>query len=151
MVRRTTRPGEQLEDHDYRVLADFRRAIRNFLAFSAEGAADRGLTSQQHQALLAIRAHPGPEAMSIGELSVQLSIKNHSAIGLVSRLTAGGFVRRARSDVDRRRVLLRLTKAGAAVLEEISVRNLGELGRASVILEQLLQTTRDLAAGREGR
>src|SRR5206468_1967639 len=69
---------------DYRSLGEFRRAIREFLAFSEESARGHGVTAQQHQALLAIKAHDGVEPMSIGELAESLMIKNHSAVGLVS-------------------------------------------------------------------
>lgn len=141
----STNRSRRLGDQDYRALANFRRAIRGFLVFSAEGAAERGLSSQQHQALLAIRAHVGDEAMSIGELAADLGIKNHSAIGLVERLADGGYAKRSPSALDRRRVLVTLTPAGQTVLEEISLRNLAQFGEASTILGQLLQTTKMLA------
>lgn len=135
---------EELDDFDYRALADFRRAIREFLQFSAEGALSHGLTSQQHQALLAIKAHEGAEAISIGELAETLLIKNHSAIGLVMRLESRGFAARRESSRDRRRALVELTPTGAQALEAISVRNLGQLKRASRILEGVLRATRKL-------
>lgn len=144
---RDRRKHRRLTDADYTALANFRRAIREFLAFSAEGAADRGLTSQQHQALLAIRAHAGPEPISIGELADELAIKNHSAIGLVARLADGGYARRSPSLVDRRRVLVTLTQAGETVLEEISQRNLAQLGEAADIIERLFETTRTMGEG----
>src|ERR1700758_132311 len=96
----------QLEAADYQSLGEFRRAIRDFLAFSEESAREQGVTAQQHQALLAIRAHIGPEAMSIGELADCLLIKNHSAVGLVARLVERSLVKRHASENDRRRVLL---------------------------------------------
>src|SRR5438067_7925486 len=73
----------ELRDPDYKALGDFRRALREFLAFSDDAAREHGLTSQQHQALLAIRSHTGPEPMSVGELAQCLMIRNHSAVGLV--------------------------------------------------------------------
>lgn len=135
-----------LEDADYQALGDFRRAIREFLAFSAEGALALGLTSQQHQALLAIKTHQGEEAMSVGELADCLLIKNHSAIGLITRLVDRGFARRLESQLDRRRALTELTPAGTQALQAISVRNLGQLKSATRTLEGLLRTTRKLSA-----
>jgi DNA-binding MarR family transcriptional regulator len=135
-----------MSEGDYKALGDFRRAMRTFLAFSAEGARDHGLTSQQHQALLAVRTHTGPEAMTIGELADCLLIKNHSAIGLVARLVERGLVDRTTSQNDRRRVLVGLTPAGAEVLEIISVRNLAQLNRAAEILAGILKTTRKMKA-----
>ena len=138
--------GMRLSDEDYRALGEFRHAMRAFLAFSAEGSRAQGVTSQQHQALLAIRSHQGEEALAIGELADSLLIKNHSAIGLVSRLVERGLVTRMESGRDRRRVLVNLTPAGAEALEIISIRNLGQLSRTSEILGGILETTRKLAA-----
>jgi hypothetical protein len=56
-----------LADEDYTALADFRHALRQFLAFSEQAATTCGLTPQQHQALLAIAGRatvPSPWAMS---------------------------------------------------------------------------------------
>ncbi|WP_245620174.1 MarR family winged helix-turn-helix transcriptional regulator [Phenylobacterium immobile] len=108
------------------------------------------LTSQQHQAMLAIRAHDGEEAISVGELADCLLIKNHSAIGLVTRLVDRGFAHRLESAIDRRRALVALTPAGSQVLHDISVRNLAQLKSATRILEGVLRTTRKLSARGSG-
>jgi DNA-binding MarR family transcriptional regulator len=134
-----------LSDEEYRALGDFRLAMRQFLAFSAHGAETHGLTSQQHQALLAIRVHDGDEAITIGELAERLLIKNHSALGLVARLVEGGYALRTASPLDRRRVLVILTPRGSAALEDISRRNLGELGRNSDSLKRLLEALKRLS------
>jgi DNA-binding MarR family transcriptional regulator len=133
-----------LGDAHYRALGELRRAIRAFLAFSDEGARGHGLTSQQHQALLAIRAHAGPRPMSVGELADSLLIKSHSAVGLVTRLEERDLVARATSAEDRRRALLELRPHGAELLEAISVRNLRQLGEVAEILEDLTRTVRRL-------
>lgn len=118
--------------------------MREFLSFSEKGAQEYGLTSQQHQALLAIRSHQGPEAISIGELAESLLIKHHSAVGLIDRLLDRGLVRRRPSQEDRRRVLLELEPEGAEALEAISVRNLRQLGQTAEILARILQTVEAL-------
>lgn len=135
-----------LSDSDYQALGQFRRAIREFLAFSQEGALEHGLTSQQHQALLAIRTHHGVEPMTIGELAECLMIKSHSAVGLVARLEERDLVVRRASDEDRRRALLELRPRGAEVLEAISLRNLGKIGHAADILDEIVRTVRELKA-----
>jgi DNA-binding MarR family transcriptional regulator len=127
---------------DYRALGQFRRAMREFLAFSEDGASAFGITSQQHQALLAIRAHPGDEPMSIGELAACLMIKNHSAIGLVARLMERDLVSRHTSEDDRRRIDLELRPLGVEILEAISVRNLRQLNETAEILAGILSTVR---------
>ena len=137
-----------LTDVDYGALGEFRRAIREFLAVSEDGAQDHGLTSQQHQALLAIRAHVGPAPMTVGELAESLMIKSHSAVGLVTRLEERDLVLRRASEEDRRKALLELRPHGAEVLEAISLRNLRQIGRAAESLEDVVQTVRRL--GRKG-
>lgn len=125
---------------DYQALGAFRQSLRNFLAFSEAGARALNLTPQQHQALLAIKAHVGGEAITIGELAKALIIKNHSAVGLVERLAARELVIRQASTDDRRRVLLALTPLGEQKLATISRNNFGELNRASPIFAELLTT-----------
>lgn len=138
------RKGSRLGEMDYRALGAFRQALRKFLAFSEAGARVRGLTAQQHQAILAIRAWAGPEAMSIGELADSLMIKNHSAVGLVARLQERDLVLREPSAEDRRRVLLRLTPHGEGVLEDISRANLAELRGEVAAFGDLLEALQRL-------
>ena len=140
------RRARRLTSADYQALGAFRQALRKFLAFSEAGARALDLTPQQHQALLAIRAHTGVGPMSIGQLADCLLIKNHSAVGLVARLVERDLVVRESSPEDRRRVILRLTPAAEGKLETISRSNLGELNRASDIFRELLGTLRQLDA-----
>lgn len=130
---------------DYQALGEFRRAIRQFLAFSEEGARAHGLTSQQHQALLAIKAHRGPDPISIGDLAECLLIKNHSAVELVARLVERDLVSRADDAADRRRVVLALRPRGADILETISRRNLGRLRQGADILAEIIEAARRAA------
>lgn len=112
---------------DYEALASFRYAVRRYLAFAEAGARSVGLTSQQHQALLAIKAHPVSKPMSIGDLAAQLLIKHHSTVELIGRLEKAGYTQRSMDDDDRRKVLVSLTDHGEAVLAALSANNLNEL------------------------
>lgn len=112
---------------DYEALAAFRHAVRRYLAFAEAGARSVGLTSQQHQALLAVKAQAATKAMSIGDLAAELLIKHHSAVELVGRLEKAGFTQRSADVEDRRRVLVSLTEIGEAVLAALSANNLQEL------------------------
>jgi DNA-binding MarR family transcriptional regulator len=132
-------PGQPLTADDYQALGEFRQAIRQFLAFSEEGARAHGLTSQQHQALLAIKAHRGPDPISIGDLAQRLLIKNHSAVELVARLIERDLVSRRDDEADRRRVVLDLRPRGADILEIISRRNLGQLRQGADILAEIIE------------
>ena len=139
---RARRARDQLSLADYQALGAFRLALRKFAAFSDASAHEEGLTSQHHQALLAVRAHSGPEPMTIGELAECLMIKNHSAVELVGRLVAAGLITRSPSEEDRRRIVLRLTPEAEARLEAISRRNLRELSSSAPVLRDLLKTVR---------
>lgn len=142
---------DDLHDAEYKAIGDFRRALREFLAFSDAAAREHGLTSQQHQALLAIRSHSGPKSMSIGDLADCLLIRNHSAIELVGRLVERDFVARTVSQEDRRKVLLTLLPAGLEALKQISLLNRGEYRRAAEFLSDVLRRVRALAPDGEGR
>ena len=85
------RPDRQ----EYRTLSEFRYLIRRFLEFSQIAAAAAGLTSRQHQALLAIKGFPRDGEPTVGELAERLRIRHHSMVELVDRLGAAGLVRRA--------------------------------------------------------
>ncbi len=119
--------GRGLTGSDYEALAAFRHAMRRYLAFAEEGARSVGLTSQQHQALLAIKAQTLSRPISIGELAAQLLLRHHSAVELVGRLERAGFVERGVDAEDRRRVLVSLTAKAETVLAALSARNLREL------------------------
>jgi DNA-binding MarR family transcriptional regulator len=119
------RPDRQ----DYRTLSDFRYLIRSFLEFSQIAASAAGLTSRQHQSLLAIKGFPRDGEPTVGELAERLRIRHHSMVELVDRLEAAGLVRRRHDPADRRRVLVGLTDAAEARLADLSATHLDELRR----------------------
>jgi DNA-binding MarR family transcriptional regulator len=129
---------------DYEALAAFRHAVRRYLAFAETGARSVGLTSQQHQALLAIKAHTLTRPMSVGDLAGELLLKHHSAVELLGRLEKAGFARRTVDVEDRRRVLISLTPAGEAVLAALSSNNLRELRLIAPAFSGLLQQLDEL-------
>jgi DNA-binding MarR family transcriptional regulator len=126
-----------LTDADYAVLADFRRTLRRFLAFSEARAAEIGLTPQQHQALLVIRAAPRGQA-AIGHIAEWLMLKPHSASGLVDRLEALGLLERQVSPHDRRRAHVVLTPEADTLLARLSLTHREELRRLRPMLAELL-------------
>jgi DNA-binding MarR family transcriptional regulator len=127
-----------LTDDDYRLLADFRRALRRFLAFSEGRAAQVGLTPQQHQALLAIRAAE-PGKATVGYLAEWLMLKPHSATGLIDRLEAVGLIERRVSPEDRRQAQVVLTAKADALLAQLSLTHREELRRLRPMLADLLR------------
>ncbi|HUI99302.1 MAG TPA: MarR family transcriptional regulator [Usitatibacter sp.] len=118
-----------LSTSEYAMLASFRYKLRQFLSFSEEAAETVGLTQQQYQALLVVRAHQGPGLITITELAGQMLIKHHSAVGMVNRLEELGMVRREPASDDRRKVGIRLTAGGERVFERLASIHRGELRR----------------------
>jgi DNA-binding MarR family transcriptional regulator len=112
---------------DYQALAEFRYQIRRFLHFSEQVVKQAGLERGQYQLLLAIKGMPAGVRPRISELANRMQIRHHSAVELVNRLEAGGFVHRTRAQDDRREVLLALTPKGEKVLGELAVHHHDEL------------------------
>jgi DNA-binding MarR family transcriptional regulator len=128
----------RLDQQDYWRLAEFRYLLRGFLAFSETAAADAGLTPRQHQALLAIKGASRDAVPTIGYLAERLRIQHHSAVELVDRLVDAGLLARAHDVHDRRRVVLKLTRAAEARLGRLSASHLDELNRIRPALLELL-------------
>jgi DNA-binding MarR family transcriptional regulator len=122
-----TQGKDVLTSADYETLASFRYGVRRYLAYAEANARGAGLTSQQHQALLAIKVHTATKPMSIRDLAAELLIKHHSTVELVGRLEKAGLTQRSTDPEDRRKVLVELTPEGRRTLAKLSVGNLREL------------------------
>lgn len=120
----------EIQDKDYRALAEFRYQIRRFLRFSEQAARDAGLEPQQHQLLLAIKGLPEDTRATIGEMAERLQVQHHSTVELVDRMVKRGYVQRKRGPEDRREVLLQLTAKGERTLRELSAHHQEELRTA---------------------
>lgn len=119
MPKRKSNPPK-LRTADYTKLASFRYALRRFLHFSELTTAKVGLTSQQYQAMLAVRSWDERGPVSISDLANELLIRHNSAVGLVDRLVAQGLMVRERIPEDRRKVRLLLTAKGERVLGQLA-------------------------------
>lgn len=128
---------------DIEGLARFRFALRRFLAFSEAASRSAGITNQQYQAMLAIKAHPG-EAMAIKDLAEQMLVVPNGAVQLVDRLENQKLVQRSEAPADRRSVLVRLTAAGDALLLRLAAEHMVELARRKPLLAESLRHLRDL-------
>lgn len=135
--------GPGLDKAGYETLAEFRYALRRFQRFSESAAAAIGLSPRQHQALLAVKGFPGRDEITIGELAERLQVRHHSAVGLVDRLVAQGYLRRISGAEDRRQVFLGLTEQGSALLERLSAAHRDELRRIGPTLRTLLERLAD--------
>jgi DNA-binding MarR family transcriptional regulator len=127
----------KLDDSAYEGLAGFRQAMRRFLAFSETKLKTAGITSQQYQAMLVIRVHPGRIAM-IGDLAREMLLRPNGAVQLVDRLVDAGLVERRQSSTDRRSVLVALTIKGANLLQTLAADHLqGMLQQEKLLAESL--------------
>lgn len=128
MAQRVSAQPLPLTRLELRALARFRFELRRFLHFSERAAHQAGLEPQQHQLLLALGGLPDADRPpTIGNVAEWLQIQHHSAVELVDRAVARGLVRREHDARDGRRVLVRLTPAGEAVLDALSVEHHEEL------------------------
>jgi len=116
---------------DYQALAEFRYQIRTFLHFSEQAVQAAGLERGQYQLMLAIKGLPEGVRPRIREVATRMRIQHHSAVELINRLEAGGYVHRERAQDDRREVLLGLTPKGERVLEELASHHHEELQNAA--------------------
>jgi DNA-binding MarR family transcriptional regulator len=128
----------RLNQSHYEMLAALRYGLLEFLQFSRAAAERAGLTPQQHQALLAIKGCPERDYLLIGELAERLHLKHHSVVELVDRLVERSLVKRAASAADRRRVEVRLSAKGEAIIRKLSAVHLAELREHGPELHRLL-------------
>ena len=126
-----------LHDRDYKTLAAVRAELRGFAHFTESVTGNSGLTPQQHQILLALRAADNRE-LTIGQLAETMFLKPHSVSGMADRLAAQGFVERVRSQEDRRSIGLRLTPKALQALASMGQAHKDELRRIRPLLISLL-------------
>jgi len=113
----------------FRLVADWRATLRDFMAASKDILKRHEVTSMQYQTLLAIRVSDEPEGLSMNGLAAYLGVRHNSAVGLINRLEAHGLVTRTRSQRDRRVAHLRLTEEGETVLAALAEAHSHELSR----------------------
>lgn len=95
------------------VLRDVRRIVRALSLASRDLARTHDLTVAQ---LLCLRVLKNGGRLSAGTLASALSLSPQTVTGLLDRLHARGLISRARSETDRRQVLISLSDAGAKLL-----------------------------------
>ena len=123
-----TNPSDRpLTDRDYQALARFRSGLRRFLQFSEAAARTEGITPAQHQLLLAVRGHPGPEPPSVSELADALQRCRHSIVELIDRARDHGLLSSDTDPTDARRRLITPTPRGHEVIEHLSAVHRREL------------------------
>jgi DNA-binding MarR family transcriptional regulator len=134
----------ELSDPHYHSLAAFRYGLRKFLRFSKDYlTAQGGLTPEQYEALLALKAFSPPEGLVISEVSERLQVKHHTAVSLIDKLVKRRLVTRKRGTADRRKVHVRLTPSGVAVVSRVAGEHRAVLRRLMPELVTALQGLED--------
>jgi DNA-binding MarR family transcriptional regulator len=107
----------------FKGLAGFRHGLRRFLAASERISREGGVTPQQYQALLAIKAAQCSLAMK--DLAEELLVSHHAAVQLMDRLETAGLAKRSHSTArDRRLVFVALTLEGDQLITALAERHL---------------------------
>jgi DNA-binding MarR family transcriptional regulator len=127
----------ELTQADFEHLLRLRTGLRRFLRWSEEQARAAGLTSAQHQLLLAVRGHPGETAPTVGEIADYLVLRHHSAGELIDRAEAAGLVVRTPDPLNGTQVRVSLTEAGRAKLNRLAETHLAELAHLAPTMRAL--------------
>lgn len=128
----------------YEGLAGFRLAMRHFFAYSETTVTAAGITSQQYQALLAIKVAPQGE-VTIKDLARQMLLQPNGAVQLVDRMVVAGLVKRTKATMDKRSVFVGLTPEGRSLLEELALGHVREMLLHEPLLAESLARLRRLA------
>jgi DNA-binding MarR family transcriptional regulator len=136
-ISATSAAAPPLAEGDYRLLAEFRSALREFLHFSEAAAEAAGVSPQQHQVLLVIRGSRNP-AVTVGEIALRLKVRHHSAVELVNRMAANRLIKKAADPADGRHVLVELTARAERILRQLSAAHKAELIRVGPAFQAIL-------------
>ena len=107
-------------DSDLRALAEWRSALRRFLASSERIARREGVSPAQYKLILFAEATPEDRSPAIGDLAERMQVEHQSAVGLVDRTEKAGLVRRRRDPDNGRRVLVEMTPKGSRLLMRLA-------------------------------
>jgi DNA-binding MarR family transcriptional regulator len=130
----------RLASTDYDALAAFRYLLRKFLRFSKDYVKKTAnLSSEQYEALLAIKALSSDDGVTIADLSERLQVKHHSAVNIVDRLVERKLIRREPGPHDRREKHLELTPGGMTLLEKLAAVHRKEIRRRSAEIMAALE------------
>jgi DNA-binding MarR family transcriptional regulator len=101
-------------------------ASRLLVAVSARSLAAVGerVTLPQFRMLVLLHVHGETNLVTLAD---RLAVNSSTALRMVDRLVDGGFVTRRANPESRREVLLRLTPAGAQIVEEVTSRRREEI------------------------
>lgn len=115
-------------------LSEFRHQLARFQRFSVAASREAGLTQTQYLLLLHIAGQTSRDWAPVGSLAKRLQASPHATTALIKRSVARGLVRKQQSTDDARRVEVRLTARGAALVRRVATRHRRELATLRHIL-----------------
>ena len=127
----------KITERDFQRLLELRTSLRRFLRWSEAQALGAGMTSAQHQVLLAVRGHPDPEGPTIGDIARYMVLRPHSAVGLIDRTATAGLVQRVPDPRRPGTVRVKLTSTGTERLNQLTSLHLEELSALAPSMESL--------------
>jgi len=137
-----------LNDAEYLALAEFRYQIRKYLRHMEDRARAMGHNPQQYQVLLAIKGLPKGKSPTISAIAERMQLNHNSMVELVDRCEERGLLHRARSESDRRQVVLAITPEGEALMRQHAAAGRQQLRTIGPILSEsirrLLEDTRNV-------
>ena len=128
---------EELSQQDFAALLEFRSRLRRFLVWSERQAKEAGLTSRQHQLLLAVKGHTDRRGPTVGDLADYLQLRHHSTVELIDRAVEAGLVARCRDEDDARVIRVRMRAGGDRTLLALTRQHLIELRELAPALDHL--------------
>lgn len=126
-----------------RVLADFRKGIREFLSFSESMLGTMGITSQQYQALLVL-VLAREDGVMVKDLATELLLLPHGAVQLINRLAAAGLAERRMDPGDARVSRVHPTTKGIHIMNILVQAHARELRQHERLLANSLRSLRRL-------
>ena len=127
-------------------IAEFRAALRTFLARSEKASRTSRLTPQRYLLLLMIKGAPDrSERLSITQLARRLKLSINSVTELVGRAEQAGLIRRETSSSDRRVVQVRLTAEGESRLDRALAESEEDRRQLALAMEDLIRLYRSAA------
>ncbi|HEY3800151.1 MAG TPA: MarR family transcriptional regulator [Caulobacteraceae bacterium] len=133
-----------MDPERFRGLAGFRRGLRRFLSASEKISREAGVTPQQYQVMLAIKA-ADDDRLAMKDLAEELELAPHAAVQLMDRLAKLGLAERRPSEGDRRLVFVALTAQGEALICDLADRHLEEMLRQEPQLRSSLNRLKRLS------
>jgi MarR family transcriptional regulator, organic hydroperoxide resistance regulator len=116
------------------LIRSIREMHKVMFSMAREDACALGLTVVQMLVLHKLSMYPN---IGLNELSEGLQLTNSTMSGVVDRLVHAGLIKRERSEIDRRAIILRLTEEGEAIISRLLGENSRFIQRLNEVLAEI--------------